>query len=248
MNDSFGGGFNVTSTGGAAQENKAEGVLPLFIKHILTQRSEENSVELFGIQYSIVALVAIVRHIDHSSTKVTYQLEDHTGQIDAHLWLEENDGALHVPGIIAYGYVRVVGSVRNQGDGKAIMIFNIEQVKHPNEVTTHLLEVLNARYKSEEYAKGGKGSRMEGLETEELSSGGFMETDGGNTLGLTGKQVVVYKAIKSNVSEKGITLQELQRKFAHISVSEIKSITDYMIQEGMIYTSVDPEHFICVDA
>lgn len=172
----------------------------------------------------MVTFVAIVRNIDHSSTKITYRLEDHTGQVDAHLWLEEGD-TMHVPGILSHMYARVVGSVRNQGGSKAVMIFKIEQVTSPNEVTTHLLEVLNARYKGEEYAKGGGGGggEMSGSAGEKASasSGGFMETDG-NTMGLTGKQLTVYKAIKSHISDIGISRQELQQKFAHISASEMQ--------------------------
>lgn len=173
----------------------------------------------------MVTFVAIVRNIDHSSTKITYSLEDHTGQVDAHLWLEEGD-TMQAPGIVAHMYARVVGSVRNQGGSKAVMIFKIDQVSSPNEVTTHLLEVLNARYKGEEYSKGGGGgggSEMSGSAGEKpsASSGGFMETDG-NTMGLTGKNLAVYKAIKSHISDIGISRQELQKKFAHINATEMQ--------------------------
>lgn len=247
MNDSFGaGGFSANATGGgAAQENKAEGVLPLTIRQIL--ESSESGVQLFGIHYSMVTFVAIVRSVDHSSTKITYGLEDHTGQVDAHLWLEEGD-TNSVPGMMTHSYARVFGSVRHQGGSKAVMIYKIEQVSSPNDVTTHLLEVLNARYKGEEYAKGGSAGGSGGeSEKNTASSGGFMETDG-NAMGLTGKQLIVYKAIKSHMSDIGISRQELQQKFPHISASEMQSITDYMTQEGIVYTSVDSDHFLCVDA
>lgn len=250
MNDSFGaGGFNATATGGGGKdENKAEGVLPLTLRHI--QESSEAGIQLFGFQYSMVTFVAIVRHIDHSSTKVTYRLEDHTGQIDAHLWLEEGD-TTNIPGILVNTYARVVGSVRNQGGSKAVMIFKICQVNSPNEVTTHLLEVLNARYKGEAYAKsaGIGGGAREGGSGEKgfASGGGFMDSEA-NSMGLTGKQLVVYKAIKSHISDIGISRQELQAKFSHISSSEMQSITDYMTQEGIVYTSVDSDHFLCVDS
>lgn len=248
MNDSFGaGGFSANATGGgAAQENKAEGVLPLTIRQILD--SSESGVQLFGIHYTMVTFVAIVRNVDHSSTKITYRLEDHTGQVDAHLWLEEGD-TNSVPGIVTLTYARVFGSVRHQGGSKAVMIYKIDQVTSPNEVTTHLLEVLNARYKGEEYAKSGGsgGSGGEFGDKQTASSGGFMETDG-NSMGLTGKQLLVYKAIKSHMADIGISRQELQQKFPHISASEMQSITDYMSQEGMVYTTVDSDHFLCVEA
>ncbi|KAL9695977.1 hypothetical protein quinque_015262 [Culex quinquefasciatus] len=248
MNDSFGGGgFNASSAGGAKDENKAEGVLPLMVRHIL--ESSEAGIQLFGFQYAMVTFVGIVRHIDHSSTKVTYRVEDHTGQVDAHLWLEEGDN-MNIPGVLINTYVRIVGSVRSQGGSKAVMIFKIAQIDSPNEVTTHLLEVLNARYKGEAYAKSAGiagGSREGGSGEGSTSGGGFMDNEA-NSMGLSGKQLVVYKAIKSHMSDIGISRKELQSKFPHISPSEMQSITDYMTQEGIVYTSVDSDHFLCVDS
>ncbi|EAA12428.4 replication protein A 32 kDa subunit [Anopheles arabiensis] len=247
MNDSFGaGGFNATAGGGGAgNENKAEGVLPLVIEQVL--ESSDGGISLFGHQYAMITLVAIIRNVDYSSTKVTYQLEDHTGRIDAHLWIED-DGVTSTPSIVPQSYARVVGSVRNQGGSKSIMIFKIDQINSPNEVTTHLLEVLHARYKGEENSK----RKVEGgfdTNANATSNGGFMESDSvGASLGLNGKQLAVYKAIKSHVSDIGISRKELQAKFSHISPSEMQSIIDHMGQEGMIYTTVDTDHFFCVDA
>ncbi|XP_053666930.1 replication protein A 32 kDa subunit [Anopheles marshallii] len=244
MNDSFGaGGFNTTTSGGS--ENKAEGVLPLVIQQVL--ESADDGITLFGHQYAMITVVAITRNVEYSSTKVTYQLEDHTGQIDAHFWLED-DGAANTPNIAPHSYARVVGSVRNQGGSKAIMIFKIDQVNSPNEVTTHLLEVLHSRYKGEENSKR---KTEPGFDTNAnaTSNGGFMESDSvGASLGLNGKQLAVYKAIKSHVSDIGISRKELQAKFSHINPSEMQSIIDHMGNEGMIYTTVDTEHFFCVDA
>lgn len=50
-------------------------------------------------------------------------------------------------------YARVIGAVRSQGGNKSIMIYKIDTVKGINEVNTHYLEVLNARYMAEEFAK-----------------------------------------------------------------------------------------------
>uniref|UniRef100_A0A182Q4Y9 Replication protein A C-terminal domain-containing protein n=1 Tax=Anopheles farauti TaxID=69004 RepID=A0A182Q4Y9_9DIPT len=246
MNDSFGaGGFNATANGGGGSENKAEGVLPLVIHQVL--ESSDSGITLFGQQYAMITLVAIIRKVDYSSTKVTYQLEDHTGQIDAHFWLEE-DGATNTPSIVPQSYARIVGSVRNQGGSKAIMIFKIDQVNSPNEMTTHLLEVLHARYKGEENSKRKPDAGVDANDNT-TSNGGFMETaSAGSSVGLKGKELAVYNAIKSYVSDIGISRKELQAKFGHISPSELQNIIEYMCNEGMVYTTVDTEHFFCVDA
>lgn len=98
-------------------------------------------------------MLGIVRDIDHSSTKITYKIEDHTGQIDAYLWLEEESRKQKVPQVMLNNYLRVHGSIRITAGVKSVMIFNMAPVKSANEVTTHLLEVLTARYKAEKYSK-----------------------------------------------------------------------------------------------
>lgn len=51
----------------------------MFIKQIHKQK--EDVVRMWGIEYKMIALVTIVREINHSSTKITYTLEDITGEL-----------------------------------------------------------------------------------------------------------------------------------------------------------------------
>lgn len=60
---------------------------------------------------------------------------------------------MNSPLIVVGCYARLFGSVRNQGGNKTIMIFKIETLPSINDLTTHLLEVLNARYTAEDYFK-----------------------------------------------------------------------------------------------
>lgn len=128
-----------------------QGVVPLVIKQILD--APEDGIKLYGLHFGSLIMMGIVRNIEHSSTKITYKLEDHSGQIDAYLWLEEEARKQKIPQINLNSYLRVHGSVRVSSGVKSVMIFNMAQVKSANEVTTHLLEVLTARYKAEKYSK-----------------------------------------------------------------------------------------------
>lgn len=102
--------------------------------------------------YTIVKVVALVRNIDHSSTKITYSLEDFSGQIEGHFWLNEED-SLNSPQIMMNTYARVVGTVRNTAGAKSIIIFSAEPITTINELNTHLLEVVENRYVAEEFLK-----------------------------------------------------------------------------------------------
>ncbi|KAH8412581.1 hypothetical protein KR009_003261, partial [Drosophila setifemur] len=237
------GDFNATqtATGGAASNQKGEGIVPLVVKQIVD--APEGNIEMFGMQYAMACVVAIVRNIETSSTKITYTLEDHSGRIDAHYWLEEGD-TLKAPEVMVNNYVKVYGTTRSQGGQKTLMVFKLLPVLDPNEVCTHLLEVLNARYKAEDYqSKGGAG----GAGTSGSGSIADFTTSQSTAIvsGLDPKQQAVFQAIKSNVSEEGISRKELKAKFSHISDSELTNILDFMISEGHIYSSIDADHFIC---
>lgn len=216
----------------------------MVIQQILN--SSPDGVKIFNFNYGIVKVVAILRHIEVTSTRIIYKLEDHTGCIDAHLWLEDGSNEPQDPKIKSNKYVSVFGSVRNQGGTKAIMAFKISPVDSPNAVNTHLLEVLNTRYSAEEFSR-----KSNGLDAG--AGGGFgddgMTSGGGNSdnCGLTGKSLQVYKLIKENRSAEGISLNELQKKLPKFNNQEITEITDNMVLEGHIYTSIDSEHFLSTD-
>lgn len=226
------GGFDSTqSTAGGTVpgEKKAEGAVPMFIKQVL--ESSDDGLSLFDLNMGVVTFVAIVRSVDHSSTKITYRLEDHTGQIDAHHWLEEGD-TLNTPQVAINAYARVFGSVRNQSGGKTIMIFRLEPMQTINELTNHMLEVLNAYYRAEELSKGGG----VGAGSDQKNNLGFGSTFGGgssfgggsggvggdNGLGLDSKHQLVYDSIKKHGTTDGISMTELRKKFSHMRPTEIE--------------------------
>lgn len=175
----------------------------------------EKGVELFGMKFGIVSLVAIVRAIDHSSTKITYTLEDQTGRIDAHLWLEEGDSMMS-PSLLLNTYARVFGSIRTQGGGKTIMIFKIEPLESLNGLTTHLLEVLNTRFKAEDIANNGVR-----VSTVKADNGNGVQQQQAVDNGLQGKEKLIFDAVKGYTGEHGISVQELQGKFSNIAASEL---------------------------
>ncbi|XP_037938400.1 replication protein A 32 kDa subunit [Teleopsis dalmanni] len=235
MNDSFGGEFVQTQAGqaGAASGSKGEGIAPVLIKQIF--ESSEGAFKLWNLSFGLVSISAIVRSIETSSTKVTYSLEDHTGRIDGHYWLEEGN-ASKAPDVMIDNYAKVYGSIRSQGGNKTLMIFKLVPISDPNEICTHILEMLNARYSAEAFSHVGSGmSEFENTD---------QNTESTNTaIGLDSKQQMLLNAIKSYASDEGISRNQLQMRFNHVNKNEINEILDFMTAEGHIYSSIDPDHF-----
>lgn len=196
----------------------------------------EDIINLYGFDYKMVTIVAVVRNIDISSTKYTYELEDLTGKMSAHLWVEEEEKT-NIPNIMLNSYVRVVGAVRSQNQTKSIMLFKIQPVHGINEVNTHYLEVINARYMAEEYSRGGKGNVKEEafkMEVDEIASAAGT--------GLKGKEDVVFKFIMS-ANDGGKSRDDIEKNFPKITATEINTIIERLVQEGNIYTTIDQDHF-----
>lgn len=143
-------------------------------------------------------------------------------------------------------YVRVVGAIRQQGDSKSVLIYKIHPVTGVNEVNTHMIEVVNARFQAEEYYRGGQmpGGNANGHIKKEVTHGDSMAS---STQGIEGKSLVLYRAIQAssaNNPELGASKQELCQKFTHISPQEIDNILDRLRDDGQIYSSIDDNHFV----
>lgn len=164
------------------------------------------------------------------------------GRISAHLWVEEGD----VPtgaGIMLNSYARVIGAVRQQQDAKSIMIYKIRPVKSINEVNTHYMEVINARYQAEEYYRGDN----DGAGDIKMESDSQVKAALAGTQGPSGKSLAIFNVIQASGNanpDRGISIQELCSKFANIPAAEMRHIIDKMSAEGHIYSTIDSDHFV----
>lgn len=170
------------------------------------------------------------------------------GRINAHLWVEEGD-APQASGIMINTYARIIGTVRQQGDTKSILIYKILPVKTVNEVNTHYLEVVNARYQAEEYYRGGSGAGgAAGVSKMEVDSvGGAISQNSVQGFPAKGKESVVFNAITAagaSHPETGISKQELCKKFPHINANEMTNLLEKMASDGHVYSTVDADHFL----
>ncbi|XP_043499367.1 replication protein A 32 kDa subunit-B-like isoform X2 [Polistes fuscatus] len=99
-------------------------------------RSSDN-LELWGIPVcSVLVIVGILRSINESTTKITYEVEDET----AIRWLKakrtKEESSLKIN-----NYVRIVSRLHIEKGVKQIVIMRIQNLDDLNELTNHLLEV-----------------------------------------------------------------------------------------------------------
>lgn len=161
--------------------------------------------------------------------------------------MEEGDAPADA-GIMLNTYVRVIGAVRQQGDVKSIMIYNIRAVKNINEVNTHYLEVINSRYQAEEYYRLEKGGEMgQAAVKTEIKTEMSQSTASSNDNGPSGKARILFNAIRPQdqmQNESGIHRAELKKRFTQFSSAEIDNMLEQMSADGHIYSTIDTDHFM----
>lgn len=82
----LGGGFldesvNNTQTGGSARkgaQGNEKSIVPVFIKYIT---STTGDLQIAGKTLNMLTVVGIVRHIEHETTKMSYDIQDDTGTL-----------------------------------------------------------------------------------------------------------------------------------------------------------------------
>ncbi|XP_034188926.1 replication protein A 32 kDa subunit-like [Osmia lignaria lignaria] len=227
-----GGFLNDSQDSKRGTSKRVENVIPIMIRH-LTQSNDD--LQLWGIPVHIVTFVGIVRKIERTTTKVTYEIEDDTGSVTAFHWLATTNKP--EPPIKLNSYVKIYGHKREQNQKKCVLILKMRPLIDLNELTNHLLEVTYVTLKAE---------KIFNIEKERHESAGMHDvtmTDD-NVNGLTKEQVLVFKVIQAeNDNENGIERDVLKTRVSKNLLPYLDDILDFLISEGHIYTTLTDDHF-----
>jgi len=259
-NSSQSGGFMNSTTaspggsgGSAGGKAKArQNVVPVMANHILSAAEEEFTVE--GMSVGMVVLCGQVANIEKAATKTVYSIEDDSGQIEVVQWVDEESRVEeHGEG----SRVKVVGSIRSQGEKKHVMAFKISSVASQAEADSHILSVELARLKIKQLQDKINGQVSGagfggGLSNSMMGGGLGMGGGMGGMAGAAGQGQsfgnknydTVYGLIRECVDEQGINkdliLNSLRGK---LNKNEIDGAIDFLSNEGHIYSTIDDDHF-----
>ncbi|XP_076661682.1 replication protein A 32 kDa subunit [Halictus rubicundus] len=237
----FEGGFLDNSRKDGQDDTKsrrAQTIVPVMIGHLLATSSTEET-KFWGIPARMFTFLGIVRNVEETATKISYDVEDQTGTIIALKWLEADKKASDMT-MQMNTYVRIVGLLREQNDKRHVLILRMWPLQDLNELTNHILEVTYATLKAEAMAKKGN-------ETEVRHNGSTIDngpSEDSPYYGMTGDQTLVYKIIHAqNNTESGIERSEIKSQVPKRVLSEIDNILDFLVSEGHIYTTSTDDYF-----
>ncbi|KAK5647788.1 hypothetical protein RI129_002680 [Pyrocoelia pectoralis] len=253
------GFFNAGNDGDNAQPKtkgqarRLQSVVPVCVRQVRDHPEEE--FKLFGTPTQILTLVAMLKNCDVQSTKATYELEDHTGRIKAILWLEnDNNSAPNLPLVKEGCYLRIYGSLRVQEGEKILMVLKMYPVDDINEITNHLLCVIQTRLEAEAASKGPgplANIKKNNPGAELANSMSFMgDMDLGNSARphFTPLQEKLYNILKADTSAQGLHRTVVCQSFPPNLHREVNTALENLINEGHAYSTIDNDHFKITDS
>uniref|UniRef100_A0A8C1LGV8 Replication protein A2 n=1 Tax=Cyprinus carpio TaxID=7962 RepID=A0A8C1LGV8_CYPCA len=151
-------------------------------------------------------------------------------------------------------YVKVSGNLRSFQNNRSLFAFSVRVLEDMNEVTSHMLEVVNAHVqqsKPQNTMGGGGGMSVMPTSHTSMSSMGSTGSYSAASMmlvnGLSANQNQVLSLIKSCHEPQGISMQDLKQKLSGMSVTVIRQIVDFLSNEGHIFSTIDEDHFRSTD-
>ncbi|XP_017883649.1 replication protein A 32 kDa subunit [Ceratina calcarata] len=242
-----GGGFLDTSQTEEASSGKVErlqNIVPLMIEDLLTA-TDVNELKVGNLPIRTFTIVAIIRNIEETATKITYEVEDQTGSITAVKWIEAEKKSSSPLGTVN-AYFHIFGLLREQNDKRHILILGMHPLWNLNALVTHLLEVtyVSLRSPEEMFIPKSENSISKDTTGSMNKSTVSMVSEDANLYGMDADQISVYETIrKYNDTESGIKRDTLIAELPKNTKMRLNEILEFLTSEGHIYTTCTDDHF-----
>ncbi|XP_045914531.1 replication protein A 32 kDa subunit-like isoform X4 [Micropterus dolomieu] len=142
-------------------------------------------------------------------------------------------------------YVKVTGTLRSFNGQRSLMAMNIYCLKDPNEITSHMLEVVQAHMQIFR-----KAFDVNMNTTASSLSGGLLgHSGGGHPVGIlpnglsTIQEQVLHVIKRFSVRDDGISFQDLKTQLDYLSTRDLRTSLAFLINEGHVFSTIDEHHF-----
>jgi replication factor A2 len=206
-----------------------------------------------------ICFIGQIRNVVVQSLKFTYKLDDGTGTIDVHKWLEDDDrtavenGSL-VP-IQQDTYVKAFGRLKElNGRRHAVSTF-IREIQDHNEVSCHLLDSTLVHLQMTRGPPGKGGNAKSGAahgENMDVDMGGGDEFGGGNgvkkdlsKLSPGARKVFTYIAGEKQGYD-GVHVSRVAAATG-IEYSKVMEFSEELLNQGMIFSTADEMTWAVLD-
>ncbi len=197
-----------------------------------------------GMEVTQVTLVGMVRAVSPQTTNVTLRLDDGTGVIEVKQWLDADKQDDPRGSYQLDAYVRVWGRLKSFNNKRHVGAHVIKPVTDFNEVNYHLLESTYVHLFFTKPAAGGAGAGGAADDDSMFVDGGAGA--GGNGPSLSGVSARARKMFNwmqgAETGNEGINIHVIAQNTG-MTIPEALAASEELIQQGLIYTTVDDETF-----
>ncbi|CAL8247739.1 unnamed protein product [Lota lota] len=267
---SVGSGYN-QSPGGFASPSLTQGgekkgrtrtnqIVPCTVSQLMSASQADEAFRVGEVEVAQITIVGLIRSTDKSMTNIQYKVDDMTAApMDVKQWVDTEDPSMDSTVLPPGTYVKVSGNLRSFQNHRSVVAFSIRQVEDLNEITSHMLEVVQAHMalsKSPSTMGGdpvGVGTNSNSMliarpGNMEAIGGGYSGANDISTNGLSPNQNQVLRLIRSSQDTHGISLQELKQRLSGMSLVVIKQAVEFLSNEGHIFSTIDEDHFKATDS
>jgi len=247
---------------------RSQNIIPATVKQ-LQECGDTFTVE--GFEANVVTIVGVVRKVESTTTKMSMWIDDQTGTMECINYVGTEGDSNSEPTMLSEGtYGRIVGALRSMKGSKYLIIFKAFPVTDLNEITMHLLEVIQNGQKllklrtAEEAKAAGGGATTGGMSntfsnsmiatnlggpTGNGTGGGSTNGGGGGLPGFTSNQNLVHGIISSARGEEGIHREDVIKQIkGRIPMKELLDILEFLSNEGHVFSTVDDDHYSATDS
>lgn len=253
----IGGGFVSNDSGGMGGGGKSQQrVIPyderklsqVTIKQILTAPPPQPDEPLFidGQEISQLQMVAQIESIDCQSSHTSYRINDLTGSLDAKQWSNDNE-AMDTSALGQGAWVRIFGRINVYQGRCSINVFEIAPITDFNDLTLHFTECIYSHLanttQTPNTEKGHAQPPQQQQQQQQQWNGQQQQQQQEQGDPLQNKILSIIRSAEFENSETGCDVSVLFSRLGNEDVNAIRAAIDQLSDSGMIYSTVDDEHY-----
>ncbi|XP_058113730.1 replication protein A 32 kDa subunit B-like isoform X2 [Magnolia sinica] len=232
-------------------------LLPLTMKQISDayQMTTNPISSLDSVDVNHVTLLGLVMNKVEKVTDVNFSLDDGTGRIDVHRWVNDEGELNEMAGIMNGMYVRVHGQLKGFQGKKHAVAFSVRPVTDFNEIAYHFIQCMYVHKYNLRIQGGGQAqpqtnpgmytpfqNRSYGHQvavSNRYSSHVSIAESGGNFDQMV---LAIFLEPKSLARESGIHVDEIVQQLG-VPRNKVMASINYHANNGNIYSTIDDCHF-----
>lgn len=240
-----------------AKPNRAnQCLLSVTVKQIsdACQSSDERSNFIIdGVDVNNVKLVGIVTNMVEKVTDVNFSLDDGTGRINTHRWVNDASESNEMANIRNGMYVQVNGQLKGFQGNKQIVAFSVRPVSDFNEIAHHFIECIYIHLYNVKLQNSGDGQPQTSSKVTAPFQNGSLGHQAAVPNNLSGHVIdagsdfdkmvlAVFHEPQNLENESGVHVDQIAKQLG-VPRDKVMDSINYHTDNGNIYSTIDEYHY-----